>query len=382
MPDRITLNGITWNHTRGYLPMVATGQRWSELHPEVEIVWHKRSLQAFADFPIERLVDQFDLLVVDHPFVGTAAAHRVVLPLDQHLPASFFDEQARGSVGYSHASYRFDDHQWALAIDAATPVSSYRPDLINRYELDLPQTWDDLLALARHGRVTVPAIPIDSLMNFYMLCVALGSEPCAAPERVVDPDIGIQALEQLRELVRLCDPRCLESNPIASYELMTTTDDIAYCPFAYGYSNYARPGYAPNILRFGGLVSLAGHPLRSTLGGTGLAISPQSQHIEHAVAYAEFMADPATQCNLYFTSGGQPGHRTAWTNAVVNDASNNFFKDTLATLDQAYVRPRYHGYLHFQDHAGAVVHQYLVDGENPRGVIDTLDMIYRRSRAA
>ena len=31
------LRGITWQHTRGYLPMVATAQRFSELHPDVQI---------------------------------------------------------------------------------------------------------------------------------------------------------------------------------------------------------------------------------------------------------------------------------------------------------------------------------------------------------
>ena len=38
MPAVRRLTGITWNHTRGYLPLVATAQRFSEMHPEVEIV--------------------------------------------------------------------------------------------------------------------------------------------------------------------------------------------------------------------------------------------------------------------------------------------------------------------------------------------------------
>ena len=37
---------------------------------------------------------------------------------------------AAQSVGASHPSYEFDGRQWALAIDAATPVAAYRPDLI------------------------------------------------------------------------------------------------------------------------------------------------------------------------------------------------------------------------------------------------------------
>lgn len=66
----VKLRAITWNHTRGYLPMVARAQRFSELHPEIEIDWDKRSLQEFADFPVSKLAQQFDLLVIDHPFCG------------------------------------------------------------------------------------------------------------------------------------------------------------------------------------------------------------------------------------------------------------------------------------------------------------------------
>src|SRR5437870_3634207 len=101
------LTGITWDHSRGYLPMVATAQRFHETHPEVEIVWQKRSLQEFADAPIQKLAETFDLLVLDHPFVGSAAAHTVLLPLDEHLPADFLADQAGNSVGPSHPSYLY-----------------------------------------------------------------------------------------------------------------------------------------------------------------------------------------------------------------------------------------------------------------------------------
>ena len=72
MARQVKLTGITWNHTRGYLPLVATAQRFADQHPDVSIEWHRRSLQEFADFPIERLAERFDLLVIDHPFAGHA----------------------------------------------------------------------------------------------------------------------------------------------------------------------------------------------------------------------------------------------------------------------------------------------------------------------
>src|ERR1700682_539583 len=97
----VKLKGITWNHSRGFLPMVATAQRFGEMRPDVEITWEKRSLQDFADFPIPRLAQKYDLLVIDHPFVGYAARHQVFLPLDDHLSPDFLTEQEENSVGLS-----------------------------------------------------------------------------------------------------------------------------------------------------------------------------------------------------------------------------------------------------------------------------------------
>lgn len=378
MPAVTTLNGITWNHTRGYLPLVASAQRFGEIRPDINIIWQKRSLQEFADYPVQQLAERFDLLIIDHPFVGYATRHPILLPLDEHLPAEFLADQARNSVGRSHESYAFEDHQWALAIDAATPVSSYRTDLLE--QIEVPRTWEDLLALARRGRVALPAIPVDSLMHFYMLCCGLGEDPFSDEQRVVSADVGVAALQYLRELLSYCDPACLERNPIATYELMVSTDQTAYCPFAYGYVNYARPEYARKPLRFGELVRINNTPLRSTLGGTGLAISAHCHDTEAALAYAQSLADPACQRGLYFTSGGQPGHRQAWLDTGINQACDNFFLRTLATLDTAYMRPRYNGAIPLQDHAGLTVHAYLREGGDPRTVLNKLDTLYRESR--
>src|ERR1700742_1155774 len=153
----IQLRGITWQHTRGYLPMVATSQRFSEINPDVSIRWELRSLQAFADCPIEELARQFDLLVVDHPSSGRAALNDVLLPLDDLISRALLADLATNSVGRSWESYLYNGHQWASPIDAATPVSAWRPDLLDKYSITPPTTWDELLDLAKRGLVVVPA---------------------------------------------------------------------------------------------------------------------------------------------------------------------------------------------------------------------------------
>lgn len=382
MTAPIILKGITWNHSRGYVPKVATAQRFSELHPGLEIVWEKRSLQAFADYPLQNLVDSYDLLIIDHPFVGYAASHTVLLPLDEYLPAAYLQDQAANSVGKSHQSYSYNGHQWALATDAASPVAMYRADLLKKHGLSLPETWQDVLELARSGKVIVPGLAVDSLMHIYYLCASWGL-PLFEGDTFVSREEGIWALEQLHKLISLCPPECLERNPIKTHDALAAGDSYVYCPFAYGYSNYGRRGYAEHLLAYTDVVSPEGKkPGCTTLGGTGIAVSSYSLHKDLALDYVRFINDPVIQRTLYVENGGQPGHRSAWVDDRANLLTNNFFKDTLTTLDHAYLRPRYDGYLYFQDKAALVVHDYLHSAGSAKEVWKSLQALYIRSLKA
>jgi len=135
------LRGITWNHTRGYIPLVATGQRFQDLFPGVEISWEKRSLREFGDAPLDELAQRFDLRVVDHTHAGYAAACQILEPLEDHLAPGFLTELAESSVDQSYSSYWFNGHLWALPVDAAAPVSSWHPDLMEGAGIAVPRTW-------------------------------------------------------------------------------------------------------------------------------------------------------------------------------------------------------------------------------------------------
>lgn len=379
---RYRLRGITWKHTRGLLPMLATAQRFEELHPEVQITWETRSLQAFADEPLESLAQRYDLLVIDHPSCGRASAGGFLLPLEEHLPHDFLRDQEENSVGHSYDSYLLDGHLWALPIDAAAPISLCRSDLLARSGGALPQSWDDLMDLAAAGLVVVPGLAIDSLMHFFMLCAALGEEPCLAPDRVVRAAVGEQAIRMIRTLLQRCPPQCLSANPIAVWNQLASGDSAAYCPFAYGYSNYSRAGYGDYLVEGGELIFVNGQPLRSTLGGAGLAVSRSCRDFAPALEYAQYIASPRCQSTLYFDAGGQPGHRAAWLDPEVNHRSARFFERTLPVLDRAWVRPRYDGFLQFQHDAADLLHAYLREGGSESSVMTSLNRLAADQAAA
>ena len=376
-----TLKGITWNHMRGFTPMVATAQRFHELHPDTDIVWHKRSLQEFADKPLAQLAVEYDLLVIDHPWAGFAAASGILTALDSLLSAEFLADQAANSVGQSHSSYHFNGHQWGVAIDAACPVSAWRPDLLEQHGAEVPRTFDQLIALADRGLVCCPSIPLDVYGNFLNLLTAAGEAIFPSEEEVAEREPALTALERLKMLADRVPAQFFELNPIHTLEYLSRNDTYAYAPWTYGYSNFSRRGYAPNILEFGDVIGIdADRPGSTMLGGAGLAVSAKCEHPDVAKAYVEFTGSAAIQNGIYFEAGGQPGHRSAWTNPALNARCADFFTNTLPTLDRAFVRPRYAGYLDFQDTACLYIHEFLREGGDAGATLDIVNRIYRETR--
>jgi multiple sugar transport system substrate-binding protein len=380
---RTVLRGVTWDHLRGLGGLRATAAAWAKARPGVRVAWTTRSLQAFADQPVAELAERFDLIYLDHPAVGEAAAGACLVPLDEHLDAAILAEQDAGSVGRSAESYVWAGHRWALPTDAAAQVAAYRPDLLERAGVTLPRTWPQALDAAATLRgaglwAALPAIPVDAVCAFLAVCAALGEAPFRAGGQVVSRPVGREALALLRAFLERCHPASLDWNPPRLLEHMAATGEVAWCPLAFGYANYARPGFRDHVV-------LAAPPPagddgvpRGTLGGAGLAVSRSSPAVGEAVAYAAFVARPDIQRTLYVQGGGQPGHRSAWTDPAVDAAAGGFFRDTLAAVDAALLRPRHDGFLAFQEAAGDLVHRHLRHGGDPEPVLAAMDTAWRR----
>jgi multiple sugar transport system substrate-binding protein len=385
-----TLRGITWDHDRGLRPLVATADVYRERFPGVRVEWQGRTLQAFADQDVAALAEKFDLIVLDHPSIGYAVERRCLARLDDRpdrVDPSFIDDQRRNSVGRSFESYVWENALWALPIDAAAQVASHRPDLLDRLDAGVPETWDEVLGLGRAARavdayVAMPSIPVDAVCAYFAKATADGADPFTG-----NRDARAEALEVLRELISIAHPASTTWNPPRMYERMASADDVVYCPLAFGYSNYARPGYRPRLVEFTPPPAGRTGARVGTLGGAGIAVSASSPNTDEAIHYATFVASKEVQQREYVGAEGQPAHRAAWFDDDANAISNGYFRATLPGVDGAYLRPRHAGFLEFQDSAGALAHAFLRDGGGAVDVIDRLDAIdaetrYRRSGRA
>ena len=283
----------------------------------------------------------------------------------------------KASVGASYASYRWQGRQWALPIDAAAQVQAWRPDLIEAPA----ERWGDVLSLARRGRVQCPLRPPHSLMAFYTLSANL-SRACAVngPD-LIDPAAGRRVYELLRELAALIDPDCFSMDPIAIYEAMAAPDSqIACAPLIYGYASYALENFRTKRIAFADVAAVGSHgPVGSALGGTGIAVSARSRNVPEALDFAYWIAGADVQSGPYAAAGGQPAHAAAWSAPAVNRPVANFYLETRATLEGAWVRPRHNGYMSFQNAAAARLNEALRSGEDGRRLIAELNAMFGRS---
>lgn len=379
----VRLRGITWDHPRGYSPLAENAAKYTELHPGIEIEWRRRSLRAFGVQPVEELAAQFDLIVIDHPFVGRAKSTGCLRDLRPLFPVEFHAMLARESVGPSTRSYDFGG-VFGLPTDAACQVASYRPDLLEALNTSPPRSFAETLELGRRARkagkwLALPSCQSDSSCLVATLAANLGHPIRPGCDAIVEPDAFDTLLGRLADLAALSHPSSCDWNPIATYDAMSTGDDIVYAPFAFGYTNYSRAGLAKPI-HFTTIAGPGADPTAGAiLGGAGCAISSACRHVDAAVAYLSWVHRPEHQKGAYFEHGGQPGLRAAWTDAQVNAACANFFAGSLETIDKAYLRPRFDGFIPACEHMGLLVHRWLKEGGSRAALIVDANETYARA---
>jgi multiple sugar transport system substrate-binding protein len=344
----VRLQGLAWDHRRCWGPLDASVAPYQTAHPGLAITWDRRSLYEFGEGRLENVLRDYDLVVFDHPFVGDIARDGLMIPFDPYLS----DDQRRrfeaDSVGGSWRSYQAEGSQWALPIDAAAQVSAYRPDILFAYADALPGSHEEAVALGHALRkdgkwLGLPFVPTDAMCLVLTLAAGAG-DPIGEGGRFLPRHAIERIVAELRELAALAHPASGGWNPIRCYDHMIAQDDVAYVPYAFGYVNYASRAETPHLL-FGNVPTpgAAG----ALLGGAGIGVSAKSANRQAAIDYALFLCSAEYQCGDYVRFGGQPGSRSAWIDSAANASTRNFFADTLATLDNSYLRPTYPGFITF-----------------------------------
>lgn len=364
----MVLKGITWDHPRGYDPVIAASALYAEVY-DIEVVWDKRSLQAFADEPILGLAEHYDFIVLDHPHVGQIAETGALLPLS--MPTD-----THASLGGSAESYIWNGQCWAYALDAACQMAAFRPDLCK----DVPKLWEEFQAPDAHKfRPLAPLLPVDAFDMFMTIVAGRSGENMPFnSECFVSEENGVYALSALRALYKLGPEEQINMNPIAVLETLATGDEFACSPCLFGYVNYARSGFRDNQISYFDLPLCDGYTRpRSILGGAGIGISASTRHPEEAASFAQWITSQEVQSGVYLDNNGQPANRHTWLEQQSNFDVAGFFDGGFHTIDNAWTRPRDPWFLNYVDEVCEVIPSFFRKDTPVETFLAQLDKLYR-----
>jgi multiple sugar transport system substrate-binding protein len=378
-PGGVQLRVLCWDHPRCVDPVRAAVAAWQRSHPEVRIDVRARPLAAFNDQPVTEIASTADLLVIDHPMVGTVAQTQALVPLEDLLDPEVLAALTADSLGGSQESYVWEGRQWATAVDAACQVAVRDEHRLG----DLgptPQSWTEVLDLARRapGSVAIPLYPSDAVLSLVSMSEDL--RRCgAADAQEMWPR---EAIASLSELAGLVDPRSFQVNPPQLLDLMSTgpeDDAPLYAPLLFGYTNYQRPTARGRRLSFCAPPAFGERPA-AVLGGAGLAVSAFSEHPSEAAAFAAWMSGTETQRDVVLPAEGQPSSRAVWVDPEADAVVGGFFSGTRSTIESSYVRPRDPWWPAYQEAAGVALVEALRSGATPDAIHDDLDRLLTTAR--
>lgn len=380
----MNIRGITWDHERGYDPMVATSAEFKKAHPNVTISWEKRSLKDFGDYPVSKLVDYYDVIVVDHPFMPEAFRKELLLDLKKIVNPSTLRNLEQESIGKSWQSYQVGGKMLALPIDAACEVAASNQKFFLHHDLKIPRTVDEIFALheslPEHAGIGFPFWPTDLTCIFLNLVAQQAGEHYFDLKKGIDLEQGAIAAGLVKKMWKISQPDSFEMSPIDVYEQMSSQENIVYCPYGFGYTNYSRDHYRKRLLEFHDAPLLNLNAQVSTvLGGVGIGISSKisAEKIPDAVEYLKFVTSPAIQKGLYTQKNGQPAARSAWQDDANNALTHGFFRNTIRTHQMAFLRPAIEQWPYFHTAAGEKLQADLLHGASPEDIARNFNNLYR-----
>ncbi|SEB55144.1 carbohydrate ABC transporter substrate-binding protein, CUT1 family [Paramicrobacterium humi] len=358
--------GLTWDHPRGLMPLIAAADRLAAA-TGIEIRWDVQPLEGFEAAPIVEIAEEYDLIVLDHPHLGEAVQTGSLQPIDQVLGGASKELDPSAFVGPSVRSYQFEGRLWALPLDAATQVSAVRADLG-----PMPDTWTDAVAASSALRTMLCLGGPHGILMALSIALAEGAEP---DERGAVPlDRLRDALELIGELAAKSLP-VIDVNPIRVLDRMAA-GEVDYCPLLYQYVNYALPG-AGHRVRFSGAPRGGAGVRGSVIGGTGLAVSRRCEPSPELIDHLCWLVSPSAQTRFIPRHEGQPARSSAWTDDGLNDSSLDFYRGTLPTIEQSWVRPCHVGFPRLQNvlsaHVRAVARREARAAEAAATIIRTLE---------
>ena len=327
----------------------------------------------------------FDLLMIDHPWVGELAVNGWLVDMSELLTSEQKRDLEEDADRSSLEAYRYDTRLWSLPVDSACQILAFRPDLVGAAVDQLPGDWDSFLALGKSVHEPPHRCAYTNqfggpnhFLTLLGIAAALGDDPYTEPSRGMDRDAGARGLDILRRVWELSIESQVESPEMLAHRtfpLMMSEDRAAMCPGVFAYITHYGGGGERQL----GIADMPVMPetgkRTSLLGGMGLAIASASPHRDAAWEYAWFAMSREVQAGVFIENGGQPGRVSALTTGFADDECAGFGPVLAAALNGCYIRPTAPGWHRAERAGGDVVSRFLAGEIAEQQTLADLDRV-------
>jgi len=329
--------------------------RYNELCPNITVSLFRSPNQATDRLGLYRAIweaqsSEIDLFQTDVVWGGIIAPH--VVDLNEYLPPEYFEQFFPAMV----EGQQIDGRQVAIPWFTDAGGLYYRTDLLEKYGLTLPTTWDELTETAQIIQDGERAAGNDDFYGYVWQGNSYEGLTCDAHEWLtsetgdtfitsegvvnVNNDAFITALERAYSWINTITPPEVVNFGEEEARGFWETGNAAFMrnwPYAYGAGN-AENSLVKGLFDFTALP--AGEVTAAAcLGGWQLAVSKYSNNIDAAVSVAVFMTSYDEQkARALSPHGSNPTIPALYEDPELLEA-NALFTQMGAILATAYPRP-------------------------------------------
>ena len=277
------------------------------------------------------------------------AAHQLAVPLSDYLPASYWNQFASGLV--QGASYKGKVYGSPLYEDQG--FLFYRKDLLQKDNLPVPQTWEQLQSdatkivkagLVKYGFVWQGASYEGLTCNFMEYLTSAGGTATNSDytKASLDSPQSVKAVTFMRSLITSgATPAAVSTFQEAQSMSIFAAGDAGFLRnWDYAYSNATTPATGKLTASQVGvepMPAFAGQPTPgySNIGGWNMYINPHSKNINLDLTFIKYLASPEAQTILATKYSEIPT-----TTVVRNSPQVKALNPVLAIISETKLVPR------------------------------------------
>jgi ABC-type glycerol-3-phosphate transport system substrate-binding protein len=352
--EKKVLTLITQTGPRYQFAAEGMAKEYMKLHPDVEIKVEAFPSEEYVNKLALEVASQgkaFDLIWIDYKFIGGYADAGYLMPIDKYLEANpdYWKDVQEDMYPTILNMYQYKDHWYAIPNDGNTELFYYRKDLLEAAGLEVPQTWDEVLAAAEklHNPPDVYAI-CGNFARYWATDFWLSmffSQGGQIWDENFEPQINSEAAvwsaEMFKKLAEYAPQEALTWEEADVYEAMGSAGICAMAPAQWGGAVLTNPDLASLADQIGVTVPPAIDPERTKLvlpmGGFGLGINAGTAYPDEAWDFLMFYTSRDNQ-QMLVSFTGQPARISALTDPV-NVEMAPYFPALSDSLEYAVPRP-------------------------------------------